>query len=128
MLGLGIPLGVLAAIRRGGLIDRGIGVLGPLAMGIPSFVLAVLLVKPSSTLQLHWLPAAGTGGIRYLVLPAVVLAIEPTVVTIRLMRASVIEQLGLMTMCAHCGQKGLAEWRVIWQLTCSATRSGQSCL
>ena len=113
MLGLGIPIGVLAAARRGGLLDRAIGILGPLAMGIPSFVLALLLVKLFA-LRLNWLPAAGTGGLRYLVLPAVVLAIEPLVVTIRLMRASVIEQLGLDYV-RTLRAKGLSEWQVIWQ-------------
>ena len=113
MLGFGIPLGVIAAVRRGGIFDRVIGVLGPLAMGIPSFVLAVLLVK-IFTLQLKWLPAAGTGGIRYLIMPAVVLAVEPLVVTIRLMRASVIEQLSLDYV-RTLRAKGMAEWRVIWQ-------------
>ena len=113
MLGLGIPIGVLAAVRHGGVFDRLVGVAGPLAMGIPSFVLALLLVKLFA-LRLGWLPAAGTGGLKYLVLPAVVLVIEPLVVTIRLMRASVIEQLSrdyVRTLRA----KGMPEWRVIWQ-------------
>lgn len=113
MLVLGIPLGVLAGIRRGGVVDRVVGALGPLAMGVPSFVLALLLVK-FFALKLNWLPSAGTGGIRYLVLPAVTLAVEPTVVTIRLMRASVIEQLGLDYV-RTLRAKGLAERRVIWQ-------------
>ena len=113
MLGLGIPIGVIAAVRRGGIFDRLVGLLGPLAMGIPSFVLAILLVK-IFTLQLNLLPAAGTGGIRYLIMPAVVLAIEPLVVTIRLMRASVIEQLGLDYV-RTLRAKGMSEWRVVWQ-------------
>jgi ABC-type dipeptide/oligopeptide/nickel transport system permease component len=73
----------------------------------------VLLIKLLS-LKLDWLPVSGTGGIEHLILPAVVLAVEPLAVTIRMMRSSMLEQLGqdyVRTLQA----KGLARRRIVWQ-------------
>ncbi len=112
VLAVGIPLGVLAALRRNTWFDRGVGVAAPLAMGIPPFVLAILLINIVA-LQLGWLPVSGTGGLEYLILPAIVLAVEPAAVTVRLMRSSVLEELGqdyVRTLRA----KGLSERRIVW--------------
>jgi ABC-type dipeptide/oligopeptide/nickel transport system permease component len=112
VLAVGIPLGVLAALRRNTWFDRGVGIAAPLAMGIPPFVLAILLINIVA-LQLGWLPVSGTGGLEYLVLPAIVLAVEPAAVTVRLMRSSVLEELGqdyVRTLRA----KGLSERRIVW--------------
>jgi len=112
VLAVGIPLGVLAALRRNTWFDRGVGIAAPLAMGIPPFVLAILLINIVA-LQLGWLPVSGTGGLEYLILPAVVLAVEPAAVTVRLMRSSVLEELGqdyVRTLRA----KGLSERRIVW--------------
>ncbi len=112
VLAVGIPLGVLAALRRNTWFDRGVGIAAPLAMGIPPFVLAILLINVVA-LQLGWLPVSGTGGLEYLVLPAIVLAVEPAAVTVRLMRSSVLEELGqdyVRTLRA----KGLSERRIVW--------------
>jgi ABC-type dipeptide/oligopeptide/nickel transport system permease component len=112
VLVVGIPLGVLAALRRNSWFDRGVGIAAPLAMGIPPFVLAILLINIVA-LKLGWLPVSGSGGIEYLILPAIVLAVEPAAVTVRLMRSSVLEELGqdyVRTLRA----KGLAERRIVW--------------
>lgn len=111
-LALGIPLGVLAALRRNGPVDHAIGAVAALGLGIPNFVLALVLIKIFAV-DLGWLPVSGSGGIQYLILPAVVLAVEPLVVTVRMMRSSIIEQLGedyVRTLRA----KGLARRRVVW--------------
>jgi ABC-type dipeptide/oligopeptide/nickel transport system permease component len=111
--GLGIPLGVLAALRRNSWIDliaSGVAVVG---MGVPNFVLAILLIMLFG-IRLGWLPVSGSGDLQHLILPALVLAVEPLAVTVRLMRSSVLEQLGLdyvRTLVA----KGLPQWRIIWQ-------------
>lgn len=112
VLVVGIPLGVLAALRRNTWFDRGVGFAAPLAMGIPPFVLAILLINIVA-LQLGWLPVSGSGGLEYLILPAIVLAVEPAAVTVRLMRSSVLEELGqdyVRTLRA----KGLPERRIVW--------------
>jgi len=113
VLVIGIPLGMVSALRRNGVVDRVVGLLGPLGMGIPNFVLALLLITIFG-LDLHWLPVAGSGGLKYLVLPAVVLALEPLVVTVRIMRASALEQLNLDYV-RTLRAKGLGRHRIVWQ-------------
>jgi peptide/nickel transport system permease protein len=108
---LAIPLGVLAAVKRNSWLDQtamGGAVLG---MGIPNFWLALLLVWLFS-LKLGWLPSGGCCGGKQLILPAVVLAAEGTAVTMRMVRASMLEQLNqdyVRTLRA----KGLSEWNIV---------------
>lgn len=89
---IALPLGLLVAVKRNTWIDQtamGGAVLG---MGIPNFWLALLLVWLFS-LTLGWLPSGGCCGVRQLILPAIVLAAEGTAVTMRMVRASVLEQM-----------------------------------
>jgi peptide/nickel transport system permease protein len=108
---IAVPLGVLAAVKRNSWLDQlsmGGAVLG---MGVPNFWLALLLVWLFS-LQLGWLPSAGCCSGKQLILPAVVLAAEGTAVTMRMMRASMLEQLNqdyVRTLRA----KGLPEWNIV---------------
>lgn len=108
---IAIPLGALAAVKRNTWIDQtamGGAILG---MGIPNFWLALLLVYLFS-LKLGLLPSAGCCSANQLILPAVVLAAEGTAVTMRMMRASMLEQLSqdyVRTLRA----KGLSEWRIV---------------
>jgi peptide/nickel transport system permease protein len=109
---IAIPLGVLAAARRNGLLDQGTRLLVVLAMGIPNFFLAVLLIQLFAV-ELRWLPVAGPGGLKHLVLPAVVLCVESLALNVRLMRTSVLDELGsdyIRTLRA----KGLQERRIVW--------------
>jgi peptide/nickel transport system permease protein len=109
---LAIPLGVLAAARRNGLLDHGARFLVVLAMGIPNFFLAVLMIQLFGV-ELGWLPVAGPGGLKHLVLPAVALAVEAIALNLRLMRSSVLEELSsdyIRTLRA----KGLGEGRIVW--------------
>jgi peptide/nickel transport system permease protein len=88
---IAVPLGVLAAAKRNSFVDQfsmGAAVLG---MGIPNFWLALLLVWLFS-LTLGWLPSGGCCSPKQLVLPAIVLAAEGTAVTMRMVRASMLEQ------------------------------------
>ncbi len=108
---IALPLGVLAAVKRNSWLDQltmGGAVLG---MGVPNFWLALLLVWLFS-LTLGWLPSAGCCSAKQLILPAVVLAAEGTAVTLRMVRASMLEQLNqeyVRTLRA----KGLPEWNIV---------------
>lgn len=113
VFGLGVPLGTIAALRRNGWIDQLVSGIAALGMGIPNFVLAIILIKLLS-LKLGWLPVSGTGSFKHLVLPALVLAVEPLAVTLRMMRSSVLEQLGLDYVTTLTA-KGLPRRRIIWQ-------------
>ncbi len=113
ILALAIPLGVIAAVNRNNWIDHLLVGFASFAMGVPNFVLALLLILIVG-LELDLLPISGKGGIKHLILPTVVLAAEGTAVMLRLMRASMLEQLQqdyIRTLRA----KGLSRTRVIWQ-------------
>lgn len=109
---LAIPLGVVAAWRRNSPVDQGVRFLAVLGMGIPNFFLAILLVQYFA-LELGWFPVAGPGGLKHVVLPAIVLAMESMAINMRLMRSSMLEELSkdyVRTLKA----KGLSSSRVIW--------------
>ena len=108
---VGIPLGMLAAAKRNTFIDGAISALSVLGMGIPNFWFALLLIYLFSS-RLHWLPSSGTGGWKHLLMPAVVLAAEGTAVTVRMMRSSMLEQMGQDFVRTH-RSKGLSEWRIV---------------
>jgi ABC-type dipeptide/oligopeptide/nickel transport system permease component len=108
---IAIPVGIAAARRRNSPLDHGAMVLAVLLMGIPNFFLAVILINVFA-IRLGWLPAAGSGGIKYLILPAVTLAAEAVAINLRMVRSSVLEQLGsdyVRTLRA----KGLSERQVV---------------
>lgn len=86
-----VPMGITAARHNGRWLDRGISTLSGILLATPNFALAVLVVWVIS-LQLGWLPVAGSGTWRHLVLPAVVLAAEPIGFTTRMVRTSYLEQ------------------------------------
>lgn len=108
---LAIPLGILAAARRNTWADYAITGGALVAMAVPSFWLALLLVL---LFGVHWqlLPVSGYGSLSTLVLPAVALAAEGTGLSLRLMRSSMIEVLRqdyIRTLHA----KGLNRWRIL---------------
>jgi len=108
-----IPLGVLAAVKRNTWLDQAITFFAVMAMGIPNFWLALLLIYLFSS-TLRWLPSAGCCELRHLVLPVLVLAAEGTAVTLRMMRSSMLEHLR-QDFVRTLRAKGLAERLVIGQ-------------
>ena len=113
ILSLAIPLGVIAAVKRNSWIDQLIMGFAALGMGVPNFILALFLILIVG-IELDLLPISGKGGIKHLILPVAVLAAEGVAVMLRLMRASMLEQLQqdyIRTLRA----KGLSQRRVIWQ-------------
>lgn len=107
-----IPLGVMAALKRGSVADKLAMMLANFGMGMPSFWLGLLLILLFS-LTLNLLPAQGSGGVTHLIMPAVVLAAEGIAITMRLMRSTTLGQLNreyVRTLQA----KGLPRRRIVW--------------
>lgn len=92
--GLGVGLGIAAALRRGGAVDRLLGIGSALTLSLPSFVVAPLL-QIAFGLTLHWLPLSGwaDGAPSHLVLPVITLALPQVGALARLTRASLGEVL-----------------------------------
>ena len=114
-----VPLGMLAAWRFGGWLDRALMGFSVLGFSIPVFVLAYVLIWLVS-LQLGWLPVQGYVRIadgfflflKHLILPAVTLSVIYIALIARVTRASVLEALG-EDYIRTARAKGLPEMRVL---------------
>jgi peptide/nickel transport system permease protein len=99
-VGLGLPLGTLAAVRQGTWVDQLVMGLAVLGVSVPNFWLGLLLIILFSVL-LDWLPAGGyvaladdpAAWFRALVLPAGSLALLQVGLVARMTRATVVETL-----------------------------------
>ena len=88
-----LPLGVLAAVRRDTPVDHVSRIVALVGTSVPSFVVGYLLIL-FFAVSLRLLPAAGSNGWRYIVLPAMTLALSEAGALTRLTRASMLEVLG----------------------------------
>jgi len=111
-LGLGIPLGVWAALRAGSWTDRALMLLAGLGLAVPKYVVAPLLVLLFAV-TLHWLPAGGWGEADNVVLPAIALALPNLAYCARLTRASMLDVLGAEYLAA-ARARGLSEARLLF--------------
>ncbi|MCC6944772.1 MAG: ABC transporter permease [Thermomicrobiales bacterium] len=89
---LGFLLGIIAATHQNSWIDSLAMVVSLLGVSVPGFWLALLLIFVFA-ISLGWLPATGTEGVRSLVLPVTVLAVEEIALIARLVRANMVEVL-----------------------------------
>jgi ABC-type dipeptide/oligopeptide/nickel transport system permease component len=107
-----IPLGALAAARPRSALDYGVTGFSALAISVPNFWLALLLMFLFAQ-QLAWFPATGGGSPRHLVLPALVLAVEQIALIAGTVRAHMLEVLR-EDYVRTARAKGLAERGVVW--------------
>ncbi len=108
-----IPLGLLAAVYRGTLVDRITGTIAVLGIATPSFWLGVVLIYVFSV-KLGWLPSARMGGPAHYVLPTITLSGFLVAGMTRLVRSSVLEVLDTEFV-KLARIKGLSEMVVIWK-------------
>ena len=110
---VGIPLGILAAVKRGTWLDTACRMLALVGAAIPSYVMAPALLLLFAV-KLDWLPAIGYGSPEQLILPAVALSFGTMAQLMRLTRASVLEILGQDYM-RTARAKGLTETVIVWR-------------
>lgn len=89
---VGVPLGALAALRRGRAWDLASAALAVLGMSLPHFVLGPLLMLVFAV-ALGWLPIGGADSATALVLPAVTLGLSLAAILARMTRAALLEVL-----------------------------------
>ena len=87
---LAVPLGVVSAVHRGGLVDRAAKVFAMLGQAVPGFWIGLLLIL-FVAVKLQWLPAFGRGGLSNLVLPAIALGWYPVAAMTRTLRSSMLD-------------------------------------
>jgi peptide/nickel transport system permease protein len=96
-LGIGIPLGILAAYRHGSEVDRGVVTLGVIGVSAPAFATGIFLLYVFGV-YLGWFPIFGQGEgpldqVWHLTLPAIALGFTVMGLVIKITRASMIEEL-----------------------------------
>lgn len=90
---LGIPLGVLAAYKRGTAIDSLFSVIATCGIAVPGFVICTLLMYFFGV-RLKWLPTLGLTGWKSYIMPVAALSAYPMSYIMRLMRSSMLDVLG----------------------------------
>ncbi len=115
---VGLPLGMLAAVRRGSWLDYVASTTALLGLSIPHFWLGILLIL-GFAVHLNVLPASGfvpltdpLGNLAHMVMPAFVLGIGLAAVVMRQMRSAMLESLGADYI-RTARAKGLAERTVV---------------
>lgn len=111
---IGIPLGVLAALKQDTWKDRSVMVFTLVAYAMPSFWLGILLLMALSVYT-NILPAEGTvGGFKSILLPALTLGLGNAALTTRMMRSSMLE-VKRQDYIAQLRSRGLPEREVIFK-------------
>ncbi|WP_428929409.1 ABC transporter permease [Marinibacterium sp. SX1] len=104
---IGPPLGILAGLRPGGVLDRALLVTSTGLKAIPLFLMALVLIVIVAV-QLRWLPAAGHGEARHFILPSLTLALGLAAVNARITRDAMARIAG-MPFWRFSQWKGLTE-------------------
>jgi peptide/nickel transport system permease protein len=96
-IAIALPLAFLAALREGGTIDLFVRLFSQLGLSMPTFYVGLVLLIGLAA-GLHWFPVGGIGNgpiddIRYMILPALTLAIGLAAILMRNLRAGLIEAL-----------------------------------
>lgn len=92
-LSLGVPLGSIAALKRGKVLDRVIIMFATLGIAVPSFVTCTILMYFLGV-RMNLLPTYGLTSWKHFVMPVLALAFYPTAYIARQMRSSMLDVLG----------------------------------
>jgi peptide/nickel transport system permease protein len=117
----GIPMGIIAAIKPGGWVDKVVSLIASFGVAVPSFWFAMILVAEIS-LKLNWLPATGArpfstapvDAIRHALLPAIAIAAYGMAEVARQLRGSLLEVLSSQFV-RTLHAKGLSMWAILWK-------------
>lgn len=110
---LGIPLGCVAALNRGKLLDNFIIVLSTCGIAVPSFVICSVSMYFFGV-KLNLLPTVGITTWKHFILPVFSLAFYPTAYIARLMRSSMLDVMGQDYM-RTAKAKGLNQFFILFK-------------
>jgi peptide/nickel transport system permease protein len=109
-LAVGIPAGVVAAVRAGALLDRLVMAMVLLGQSVPTFWLGLLMIRIFAV-NLRWVPVSGYGTVLHLVMPALALGLYLAALLARLTRSEMLEALA-QDYVRTARAKGLSEGAV----------------
>ena len=89
---IGIPLGILAAIKQGSWIDKFVNAFISISISMPNFWVGIILMLIVS-IRLKILPSVGYKGFTYVILPSFAVSLELIPILLRTIRASMIDVL-----------------------------------
>jgi peptide/nickel transport system permease protein len=110
---ISIPLGVVAAVKRGRLADRVAMTVALLGQSLPTFWVGLIFMLVLAV-KLGWFPTSGIGGWKYYVLPASAMGWHISAGVVRLLRSSMLEVLDSEYI-KLARTKGLREEVVVWK-------------
>lgn len=110
---IGVPLGCIAALKRGKFLDSLISVVATCGIAVPSFVICTVLLYTLGV-KLALFPTIGLSTAKHYVMPVIALAFYPTAYITRLMRSSMLDVLGQDYM-RTARAKGLAGFVVLFK-------------
>jgi len=110
---IGVPLGVLSAVKRGSIWDYIGRVVATFGQALPPFWLGLMLILFFSV-QLEWLPLGRRGGLDHLILPAITLGWLAAAGILRLVRSAMLDVLDSEYV-KLARAKGVSQRNVIWK-------------
>jgi peptide/nickel transport system permease protein len=110
---IGVPLGILAAVRQYSFLDTFPSILSFLIAAIPNFVLGMTLLYIFA-LKLNILPSYGASSILHYIMPVLAIAIPPAAQNMRFTKSSMLESVK-QDYVRTARAKGLPERIVIWK-------------
>jgi len=108
-----LPAGVHSAERRDRWDDRVLSVISLFGLSFPNFALGPVLIL-FFAIELGWLPVSGSGTFAHLVLPAITMGGAMAAVLVRMVRTSMLEELG-QDYIRTARAKGLPEHSVVYR-------------
>jgi peptide/nickel transport system permease protein len=108
---MGIPSGVLAAVKQNKPVDTTTLVFALIFSSIPAFWLG-MMIQILFALKLGWFPAMGAGTVRHVFLPALTLSLVNLAGQVRMTRSSMLDVIN-QDYVRTARAKGAGEWRVI---------------
>jgi ABC-type dipeptide/oligopeptide/nickel transport system permease component len=110
---VGVPLGVLSAVKRGSLLDYAGRTLALFGQALPPFWLGIMLILLFAV-RIDWLPTSGRGGITHYILPSITLGWLTASGLLRIVRSSMLEVLDSEYI-KLARAKGVSNRSVIWK-------------
>ncbi len=110
---LSVPAGVRSAQRRNRWDDRLLSVVSLFGLSFPNFALGPILILLFA-IKLGWLPVSGSGSLAHMVLPAITMGGALAAILTRMVRTSMLEELG-QDYIRTARAKGLSERKVVYR-------------
>ena len=110
---VGVPLGVLSAVKRGAILDYVGRTFALFGQALPAFWLGIMLILIFAV-ELQWLPTSRRGGIEHYILPTITLGWVAASGFLRLIRSSMLEVLD-SEFVKLARAKGISGNRVVWK-------------